>query len=305
MKRLGLLSLLLMSFTACSHDGGADSAGEGTASGVVYGEDSRRDPNPNLKKEPLVIRNALQASATLMRMGHVHPGKKGSVIIRGKDIKRERNLCPEVRFVDQPEAAYCSAVLIEPNKILTAGHCVEMGCDDLRIIFGWTKYTAKFLSRSDVYECKTISEMKLSFENADEPDLAIIELDRKVVDRQPVEISKEPLRKDEDVFIIGYPWGMPQKISTAKVRQETGVNYVKVNSDTFTGDSGGPVFSTDGKLKGLLIGGEVDYVGDQKRGCNMIKRCKDDECRGEDVLRLNDATLKPAAPAQDDGSDDE
>lgn len=291
MNRISVLPVLLLMLSACAPQG-AQGPSADLSAGVVYGEDSRRDPNVDPRKESPAYRQAIQASATLMRVNYLAPARKGSVMIRGKDIKKDRNLCPEVRFNDQPSASYCSAVLIGPDKVLTAGHCVETGCDDLRIVFGWTKYTSRFISGTDVYKCKELIDMKLSYED-DAPDMAIIQLDRKVVDRKPIEISKEPLKVGDDVFIVGYPWGLPQKISTAKVRKEVGRNFVQVNSDTFSGDSGGPVFSADGQLKGLLIGGEKDYVEDTKRSCKIIKQCKDDECRGEDVLRLNDAAMLP------------
>lgn len=290
MSKVYSLLIFMALFAACTPATAPSSADDGdivseTAAGVVYGDDSRRDPNP--RGDGQAFKRAQEASVALIRPGYLKRQKNGSYLVAGKNIKRDRNLCPEVRFNEQPSVSYCSGTLIAPNKVLTAGHCVESGCDDIRFVFGWNKYNPKIASSKNVYKCRTILMLKTAYEDLNDPDVAVIELDRKVVGRRPIDISFEPLKVGEDVFVAGYPSGLPLKFSTAKIRKLESSNYMRANSDTFSGDSGAPVFSKDGKLKGILIGGEEDYVEDEKRGCKIINQCKNDDCRGEDVLLLN------------------
>lgn len=285
MKVFGVL-ILAVSLTAC----GPSAKNEGLGAGVVYGDDSRQDPDPNITDER--IKAALQASGAIIRSALLQRVNSNIWKVSGTPLARQRNLCPDVRFANQLSASFCSGTLIGPNKFLTAGHCVESGCDDFKIVFGWTHASGSQVKSADIYSCKSILKLHIS-DDVTAPDLAVIELDRPVQNRKPVELTFETFTPSEDVLLVGYPSGIPQKLSTAKVRFPPGTgNYAVVASDTFSGDSGCPVFSTDGKVKGILIGGEDDYVYNEKRGCYVVNNCAEDECRGEDVLQLKPEYLE-------------
>jgi len=58
--------------------------------------------------------------------------------------------------------------------------------------------------------------------------------------------------------------------------------------DTFKGNSGGPVINAKtGLVEGIVVRGEKDKEKDNENKCFRLKRCKDDECRGEDITRIS------------------
>ena len=61
--------------------------------------------------------------------------------------------------------------------------------------------------------------------------------------------------------------------------------FLVANLDTYGGNSGSAVFNaTDGKIEGVLVRGEMDYVF--KNGCRISNVCATDACRGEDVTLI-------------------
>jgi hypothetical protein len=73
-------------------------------------------------------------------------------------------LCPDFRFADSPamKTGYCTANLIAPDRVVTAGHCVNglVGfCENLAFIFGWYATDSSVEpgskhEKEDVYFCK-------------------------------------------------------------------------------------------------------------------------------------------------------
>lgn len=294
MKSFALLIPAALMIAACAAP--SDGTGDGFGTGVVYGDDSRREPNA--KADHPAVRAATQASGAIIRLSHIKKVNSKTWKVLGKPVGVQRNLCADARFVKQMSASFCSGALIGPDRFLTAGHCVESGCDDFKVVFGWTAANGANVGAANVYGCKNIVKMELS-DDVNAPDMAIIQLDRKVSGRQPAQVSFEPMKQDEELLLVGHPSGLPQKYSKAKVRTpaSVGVNYAKATSDTFSGDSGCPVFGDNGKIKGVLIGGEEDYVYDEKRGCYKVNVCAENECRGEDVLQLKPELLDENVPS--------
>jgi len=121
-------------------------------------------------------------------------------------------------------------------------------------------------------------------------DYGLIQLDRRVVGRVPLEISSENKILDQAaLFIIGSPSGLPLKVAGgANVRKNTHPYFFSANLDSFQGNSGSGVFSaTSGIIEGILVRGEQDYVLNKEKGCVEAKKCTDNSCRGEDVTRLS------------------
>ena len=129
-------------------------------------------------------------------------------------------------------------------------------------------------------------------------DYAIIELDREVLGREPLAFRTfgKPNKGDE-LVVIGHPSGMPLKISdNAYISSFTNNIFFTANLDTFTGNSGSPVFSKhlvkrNGKLvpqvEGILVRGDRDYIYDPEKRCSYIHWCdKNKGCHGEDVTRI-------------------
>jgi V8-like Glu-specific endopeptidase len=78
--------------------------------------------------------------------------------------------------------------------------------------------------------------------------------------------------------------GVPAKIGDGFVR-DADEDYVETNLDTYAGNSGSPVFSLkNGLIVGILVAGEDDFV--KNGSCNISKKCRPNECKGENVVRI-------------------
>lgn len=168
--------------------------------------------------------------------------------------------CADTKFAGQPHLANCSASLIAPDIILTAAHCVDdakKGCGDFKIVFDYAMgEDLKIIKKDLVYECK-----KVLYHNFDPTmqadDIAIVQIDRKVTDRRPVKISKAYLELNEELTMIGYPLGLPQKADEqgrTSTIDRTNKSF-KHNIDTFSCNSGGPIFNKKGEQVGVLVRG--------------------------------------------------
>lgn len=168
--------------------------------------------------------------------------------------------CADTKFAGQPHLANCSASLVAPDIILTAAHCVEdakEGCGDFKIVFDYALgEDLKVISKEQVYDCK-----KVLYHNFDPTmqadDIALVRLDRKVTDRVPVKVSKEYLRLSEELTMIGYPLGLPQKADEEGHTTSVDIKNksFKHNVDTFSCNSGGPIFNKKGEQVGVLVRG--------------------------------------------------
>lgn len=170
-------------------------------------------------------------------------------------------LCQDVRFMGQPTLANCSASLIAPDLVLTAAHCLEdyttrQGrCDQYHVVFDYAQDGETRAFRPDqVYGCKKIEYYRYDEWN-DREDLAIIRLDRQVTDRTPIKLNFSPVKVGSALSLLGYPLGLPLKsVSDGTV---TAVNAEKLSFrhtlDTFSCNSGGPVFNDVGEQVGVLV----------------------------------------------------
>ena len=260
---------------------------------VIYGDDNRKDVYQS--KNTIHLELAKSTAAMITKSNLTTDGDMVKVV--AGSLGDRRNLCDDEPFRTQPAAANCSGFLVGPNLLVTAGHCIREGwngdypnCNDYSWVFdfattsaGQTEYKVK---KSSVYNCKRVISQTLSRSTQD--DFALIELDREVTDRQPLEFRTEgKIADNANLVVIGHPSGLPTKIADmANVRDNGNDVYFNANLDTYGGNSGSAVFNADtGKVEGILVRGEQDYSRDS-RGCTVSFRCANDACRGEDVTRI-------------------
>lgn len=207
------------------------------------------------------------------------------------------NLCPNERFANQPTVSNCSGFVVGDRYLITAGHCVLPNgivdndeknpfCEG----FSWyldfnLKSTDKAITQNipkdRIYHCKKMIRAEnieisglpeaLKFGN----DFAVIELDRPLAsDIKPLKVSGAPLAKNDQVFTLGHPTGLPAKFSGySPVMALTTPRYFEVALDSQGGNSGGPVFNTKKEVVGILVSGhQVDYF-DDVTGCSRPNRC--------------------------------
>jgi V8-like Glu-specific endopeptidase len=195
-------------------------------------------------------------------------------------------LCEDEPFKDQPNGAFCSGFLVGENTLVTAGHCIRSASDcaatSFVFDFGYD-VEGKDLSSvpsNNVYKCKTIIKQELN--SVSKSDYAVIELDRVVTDRDPLEFRTEgTIENDAPLVVIGHPAGIPTKIAAgSNVRSNTPPAYFVANLDTYGGNSGSAVFNSEtGVVEGILVRGETDFVYLAAAGYPMFVQTKDAEAR--------------------------
>jgi V8-like Glu-specific endopeptidase len=251
---------------------------------VVYGTDDRKDPFAYA--DQAWAARALEFTAALVPTSQINATDPNNITIGNRTLAERLNVCPDERFASQPANADCSATLIAPDIMLTAGHCIN-NCADSRFVFDYyvtANGALPAITQDDVYACSTFLAY---FQSSTGLDYAIVRLTRPVVGRQPaaVRTARTALPAGTPLIVSGYPSGLPLKIAdNAAVRSNSpNLDWFVANTDTFVGNSGSGVFDANTKqLVGILVRGAQDYVA--AGTCNRVNVCPSDGCRGEDVI---------------------
>lgn len=134
----------------------------------------------------------------------------------GDSIGVTNNLCSEVKYRDQRPVSRCSSTLIDVDVVATAGHCLEdFGCDGTVFIFGVYNLpidggVPKAVNASDIYGCRRV----LITGSAQGIDMAVVQLDRPVTAPfAPAAIAKDNPAVSDPVSLIGFPTGVPMKVT--------------------------------------------------------------------------------------------
>lgn len=267
----------------------------GNLNGVIYGADSVRDLKDNQTAGSLGFKNNSLASAALIDIQELKQNSDRSWTLNDKTVEERYRTCPEFKMSQQTSAAFCSSVLIAPDKVLTAAHCLsqenEHDCGSTALVFGFDQTldqnVKKVLSARQVYRCRQVIEAGDIAKGG--LDYAVIQLDRPVEGVMPITFQAElgSVFLRQNVYTVGYPVGTSKKAAQGRIRQlDSGTKNPRASLDIYYGNSGGPVFdSQTDQLVGIVMNGEDDFVETQDR-CQMPKRCNDDQCAGEEILPL-------------------
>lgn len=235
---------------------------------VIYGIDNRRDAFE--VNHPLYKRLAESTAARILMSTIRQQGS--NVYFTASSLKDDMNVCAEARFSHQQVAADCSGVLVGPDLLVTAGHCMmsQGACDSYAWVFNYQVRNSRqdevTVRTRDVYECKHIIQTKV----AEGQDFAVIRLDRKVQNVVPAKVARSLPTKGTRVVTVGTPSGLPLKIADGAVVKTVTTTEFTANLDTFSKGSGSPVFNAEtGELMGVLVRGELDYKKDPRKGCNI------------------------------------
>jgi len=259
---------------------------------VIYGDDDRMEEYE--VSDPLLLA-AGDSTAAVVSISDLYDNNDGTYSLPTTSFAEwyeagsGRPLCSDEPYRDQPSPVWCSAFLVAPDIMATAGHCVSDSgeCADVAFVFGFVMVDANTavvtFDASQVYFCsEIIARQETSVE-----DWGLIRLDREVTDHAALSVRRTGKIDDgSDVTVIGHPAGLPRKYASgATVRDNSAEDYFGANVDTYGGNSGSAVFDTfTMEVEGILVRGNTDFV--QDGSCDRSNVCPDSGCPGwEDVTR--------------------
>jgi hypothetical protein len=274
---------------------------------VIYGEDNRLE----VMEAPLKFQQLARSVVTMVPRTNLQVTPQGinlkqttlrewlSSQFETEEVqplfsRQGIKFCEQERFIDQPNPGQCSGFLIAPDLIVTAGHCTMAPdfCQENLWVFDFkldkSRRAGLQMDPDNIYRCKQVITSALDMNLA--LDHAIVQLERVVVNREPLDIRTTSKIEDHaPLTVIGSPSGLPLKVAGgARVRDNSHLTYFSANLDTFQGNSGSPVFnSLTGVVEGILVRGEEDFVPNMELMCLEANRCEDNACRGEDASRLS------------------
>lgn len=209
-----------------------------------------------------------------------------------------RHICEDIPFINEVAIGTCSGVLITPNLVATAGHCVDdqifhktwffnyQNGDDLSFKQGYKAkkivyHNLKLIKSGYSVERNNINRQRQQIgvlplppdmhDYSNYHDIALLELEQKVTEFIPFKINYRPFLAGRKAISVGYPLGLSLKHNTrGSLKIMANEQYMTSNIKTLQGSSGGPLFDFE---TGDLIAITVNKGFNSTFGFKKDKRC--------------------------------
>jgi hypothetical protein len=228
---------------------------------IIYGRDDRRE----------ILEGADSARTRLARSSvALVPAAEFDRLLNGGEspLAGERlGWCPGERFYDQLSLAACSGILLAPDLVLTAGHCIPegIGCSGLVYVADYhydMDGGAPAIGMLDSARCESIVVERVDSVLVPEGfDYAVVQLSGPLAGRDLPQFREQAPRLGESVFAVGASAGLPAKITFGSVVNVASLSlgYFDFTGDVFAGGSGSGVYDEGGALLGHHVRGGRDY----------------------------------------------
>ena len=277
----------------------------------IYGEDDRKDIyDPSISE---ALQSLAQSVALVFNVRAIVSRNDASIRLTNwtmnDTVMRDHGvpLCEDEPFRSEPAPGFCTAFLISPTLVATAGHCINghTRCEQMGFAFDYAKSDPDDIptqiSNENYYRCaQVLGHVYNPQEDEDQLisreywyDWAVIQLDRAVENRPAVALETKRPEFFSTVHVIGHPSGLPMKVASGRVVTNDKERYFNTSLDIYKGNSGSPVFNADnGEVHGIVIRGSGGHSFKiTEDGCARSKQCDEipsgGECTGNHVLRVD------------------
>jgi hypothetical protein len=200
-------------------------------------------------------------------------------------------ICPDHPQAFETSAAQCSGILIARDVVLTAAHCfTHTDCSAYSTIL-WHS-DSRFVDRpstcpspADAVDCEEVL-----WRDA-EADILAFRTNAPL--GAPIQFGPDPT-PGQQLIACGASLGAALRCDPSAVVTSRGG---RIRADIAAGASGGPILHEDGRLGGLLVGGQVDV--EDFSGCNreIVHSEGDLASQSAEVFIPASRLLSPASPS--------
>jgi len=265
------LATVLLLLSSCAKEPSDVDFFAGVGKGDFYGSDDRQQildsPHPRALEWA-------RATAVIVNRSMLGATTGGDLYASPQTLGERQGLRANAGFARGPVLGFCSAFLVAPDLVATAGHCFKQTlCDEMIFIFdfyiGGASENVDAIPAANAYGCREV----VSQQYGDGLDYALVRLDRPALGRTPFVLQAEPPSVGSRVALVGYPSGIPAKIDTAGEVLRIEGTRTRTSVDSFPGHSGGVMIDlATGNAFGVHVeGSSPSFVSNGS--CNVTASC--------------------------------